>query len=81
MFQRCLLPPHQIVTSFQTGILDLFLGEQSYVKILHHHYKIKRGSAGPFAFWDTSLIFFTREYVHFSHIGQDILLIFSHLEC
>lgn len=50
MLQRCLLLSRQIVTSFQIGILYLFLVEQSYVEILHHHYEIKRGNAGAFGF-------------------------------
>jgi len=81
--QRCVLSLHQIVTTvFTTGILYLFLVEQSYEKILCHFYEINRGNAG-LCLLTPHLVFFPREYVGFSHIGQDILLIYlfsSHVE-
>lgn len=57
MLLRCLFSSHQIITTvFTTGILYLFLVEQSYRKILCHRYEMKRGNAGPLLF-DTPFSF------------------------
>lgn len=57
MLPRCLFSSHQIITTvFTTGILYLFLAEQTYRKILCHRYEIKKGNAGPLLF-DTPFSF------------------------